>query len=303
MDIKTSVKNRREARIRELLEGQQPPALADKPAWPVIPDRVPVNSNVKRSGFVQDDSAKRSDRYVENEPDPERLWKQGHRSWYDTLDPGDPGEPPRRKASFVSGLVRRITVSALVFGLVWGVFSFQQPWALRTQAVIIEGLSHEMDFQAAQVWYEEHFGSAPSFIPIFGQTDENSTKVNARTSLVPPLEGRLVQSFAVDLKGIVLEAEGGSLADRAVKSIETGRVLEVKEHPENGFTLLIQHTGERTARYSRLEETGLKVNDWVQGGDVIGTLGTSGTGSLPSLYFELKEGDRDVDPAEVIPFD
>ncbi|ANA81424.1 M23 family peptidase [Paenibacillus glucanolyticus] len=301
MDIKTSVKNRREARIRELLESQQSPMLADKP-WPAIPERTSVNSNVKKTGFVQDDPAKPSDRYVENEPDPERLWKQGHRGWYDTPNPGDPGEPPR-KASFVPGLVRRITVSVLVFGLVWGVFSFQQPWALRTQAVIIEGLSHEMDFQAAQVWYEEHFGSAPSFIPIFGQTDENSTKVNARTSLVPPLAGRLVQSFAVDLKGIVLEAEGGSLADRAVKSIETGRVLEVNEHPQNGITVLIQHTGERTALYSRLAETGLKVNDWVQGGDIIGTLGTSGTGSAPSLYFELKEGDRDVDPAEVIPFD
>lgn len=80
-------------------------------------------------------------------------------------------------------------------------------------------------------------------------------------------------------------------------------MLEVKDHPENGITILIQHTGERTAIYSRLAETGLKVNDWVQGGDIIGTLASSGTGSPPALYFELKEGNRGVDPAEVIPFD
>ncbi|MCM3260175.1 M23 family metallopeptidase [Paenibacillus lautus] len=302
MDIKTSVKNRREARIRELLEGEQFTAQDDKPSWTALPDKTPANPHNPKPGFIKDNIANPSPRYAEHEPDPERLWKQGHRGWYDTLDPGAPGEPPR-KASFLSGLIRRVAVSALVFGLAWGVFSFQQPWALRAQAFIIEGLSHEMDFQAAQVWYEEHFGSAPSFIPIFGQTDEHSTKVNAGTSLVPPLSGRVVQSFAVDLKGIVLEAGGGSLADRAVKSIETGRVLEVKEHPENGITVRIQHTGERTATYSRLAETGLKANDWVQGGDIIGTLASSGTGSPSSLYFELKEGDRDVDPAEVIPFD
>lgn len=301
MDIKTSVKNRREARIRELLEGEQSQAPHDKSSWTPVPERKLANLNLHKTGFVQDHRANPSPR-ADREPDPEQLWKQGHRGWYGTLDPGDPGEPPR-KASFLSGLVRRVIVSALVFGLAWGVFSFQQPWALRTQAFIVEGLSHEMDFQAAQVWYEEHFGSAPSFIPIFGQTDEHSTKVNAGTTLVPPLSGKVVQSFAVDLKGIVLEAGGGSLADRTVKSIETGRVLEVKNLPENGVTILIQHTGERTAIYSRLAETGLKVNDWVQGGDIIGTLAPSGTGSPPALYFELKEGNRGVDPAEVIPLD
>ncbi|KOR88209.1 M23 family metallopeptidase [Paenibacillus solani] len=297
MDIKNSVKNRREARIRELLEGEQSPILSNASSRTVPLERISGNFDDHKTNVIQNHTI----RQAKTEPDPERLWKQGHRGWYDPLDV-DPGEPPKR-ASFLPGLMRRILVSVLVFGLTWGVFSFQQPWALRTQAFIIEGLSTEMDFQAAQVWYEEYFGSAPSFIPIFGQTDEHSTKVNAGTSLVSPLSGKVVQSFAVDLKGIVLEAGGGSLAERAVKSIETGRVLEVKRHPENGITVVIQHTGDRTALYSRLAETSLKTNDWVQGGDIIGTLASSSTGSPPSLYFELKEGERDVDPAEVIPLD
>lgn len=297
MDIKNSVKNRREARIRELLEGEQSSILPNASSRTVPLERISGKFHDHKTNVIQNHPS----RQAETEPDPERLWKQGHRGWYDP--PGvDPGEPPQR-ASFLSGLMRRILVSALVFGLAWGVFSFQQPWALRTQAFIIEGLSTEMDFQAAQVWYEEHFGSAPSFIPIFGQTDEHSTKVNAGPSLVSPLSGKVVQSFAVDLKGIILEAGGGSLAERAVKSIETGRVLEVKRHPENGITVVIQHTGDKTALYSRLAETSLKTNDWVQGGDIVGTLASSSTGSPPSLYFELKEGDRDVDPAEVIPLD
>ncbi|GIO94737.1 M23 family metallopeptidase [Paenibacillus lactis] len=306
MDVKSSVKHRREARIRELLEGGQHSLPPDK-SWPALPGQAEtVKPEAKEPERAQNANVRPAlpDRSsADMEPDPERLWKQqGYRGWYDTIDPGDAPNPPRR-GSFLPGLVRRLVVSALLFGIVWGIFSMQQPWALRTQAFIIEGLSREMDFRAAQVWYEEHFGEAPSFIPIFGQADEHSTKVNASTSLIPPLEGRLVQSFAVDLKGIVLEAAGGALSQRAVRSIETGRVLEVTEHPENGISVLIQHTGDRKAIYSRLAETGLKVNDWVQGGDPIGTLQSTDSGSPPTLYFVLKEGNRDVDPAEVMPLD
>ncbi|MEK3731406.1 MULTISPECIES: M23 family metallopeptidase [Paenibacillus] len=309
MDIKSSVRHRREARIRELLEGgagqddgfELTPTVRDHSQEP----------GQRTSGVraVQEAPSPRPGGRLEplaagDEPDPEKLWKQRYRSWYGPpgADPEDPGEPPRR-ASFMNSLLRRLVVSTLVFGLVWGVFNIQHPWAVRAQAFVIESLSREMDFQAAQAWYEDHFGGAPSFIPIFGQTEGSSTKVNAHSTLAAPLEGRLVQSFAVDLKGIVLEATGGSLANREVRSIETGRVLEVKETPDNGYTIVIQHTGERRAMYSRLGETHLKVNDWVEGGEVIGILSLSEAGGLPALYFELKEGNRSVDPAEVIPFD
>lgn len=233
------------------------------------------------------------------EPDPEKLWKQGYRGWYET-SPDAP--PPRKKFSFASSMLRRIAVSALLFGAVWGIFSIQEPWAVRAQLYILSGLSREMDFQAAQTWYEEHFGGAPSFIPIFGQSEQDTTKVNGSVSLTPPLDGRLVQSFAIDMKGIRIVPGDDSQSSREVKSIDTGRVLEVKKLQDSTYSVMIQHTGGRTALYSGLAASTLKANDWVQGEDVVGTLPAESNGEQPALYFMLKEGDRTVDPADVISF-
>ncbi|WP_235440451.1 peptidoglycan DD-metalloendopeptidase family protein [Paenibacillus sp. DMB20] len=166
----------------------------------------------------------------------------------------------------------------------------------------MDSLSREMDFQAAQTWYEEHFGGAPSFIPIFGQSEQDTTKVNGSVSLTPPLNGRIVQSFAMDMKGILIVPKEDSQSSPEVKSVETGRVLEVKKLQDSTFSVLIQHTGRRTALYSGLAASALKVNDWVQGGDVVGTLPAESGGEQPALYFMLKEGDRTVDPADVISF-
>ncbi|WP_106768502.1 M23 family metallopeptidase [Paenibacillus faecalis] len=301
MDIKTSVKHRREARIRELLNGN----LSEKNKERNIewnherfnPFANAANKPVLRSNTLQDSDA--SDPEIER--DPEKLWKQGYRRWYD--DDMKPDIPPRN-TSFIKGLMRRFMVSVLLFGAVWGIFLLDEPWAFRIQGFVIEGLSREMDFQAAQTWYEEHFGGPPSFIPIFGHSDQNSTKVNASAKLVPPLEGELMQSFAVDFQGIVVVPKGDSLFSHEIKSVDTGRVLDVKKHEDSSITVTIQHTGERTAQYSGLSTTDLKVNDWVQSGEVIGILPSTGSdGEQPALYFRLKEGDRSVDPAEVISFD
>lgn len=297
MDIKTSVKHRREARIRELLNEK----LTEESTKLNTICSNPVTNAVSKPVLRQNTFQEPVHTGPEIERDPEKMWKQGHRGWYDNVT--EPVIPPRNP-SFTAGLMRRFAASVLLFGAVWGIFSVHEPWALRVQGYIVEGLSREMDFQAAQVWYEEHFGGPPSFIPIFGQSDQDTTKVNASSTLVPPLKGQLVQSFAIDLKGILIVPEGDSLSSREVKSVETGRVLEVKKLPDSSVTVTIQHTGERTAQYSRLSASDLKVNDWVQGGDVVGTLPlVQSDGEQSALYFMLKDGNRSVDPTEVISFD
>lgn len=299
MNVKTSVKHRRQARIKELLDhtpvssagisGQDPPILQDRTTGLGQKLRLPA----------ADPAPGRR----ESEPDPEKLWKQGHRGgWNSDTGPANV-PPPDHKSSFARGMLRRIVLSALLFGIVWGIFHVKEPWAVRAQLYIAEGLNREMDFQAAQAWYEEHFGGAPSFIPIFGQSEQNSTKVNGRMSMSAPLSGRIVQSFAIDMRGILVTPSGASLTGAEVKSVETGRVLEIKKLTDETFSVLIQHKGERTALYSGLASANVKANDWVQGGEVIGTLPSAASGGeQPALYFMLKEGDRPVDPSDVISF-
>ncbi|WP_235440452.1 hypothetical protein [Paenibacillus sp. DMB20] len=116
MDIKSSVKHRRQVRIKEILEKRAPGENLE------FQTHKPAVKNGKVFDDIQQPRLSKPDTDTlppEMEPDPEKLWKQGYRGWYDA-SPDAP--PPRKKFSFVGSMLRRITVSALLFGAVWGIF-------------------------------------------------------------------------------------------------------------------------------------------------------------------------------------
>ncbi|WP_238652083.1 M23 family metallopeptidase [Paenibacillus piscarius] len=231
------------------------------------------------------------------EPDPEDLWKRQHRSWND--DSGGGGGRPR----FGRGLLRRTAASALVFGAVWGIFAVQEPWALRSQYFITNVLSNDMDFAAVQVWYEEHFNGAPSFIPIFGDQQVPAEKVTADRQLGAPLAGIVVSPFTASFKGIEILPSGDSSAGVTVKSVDTGRVLSVSKETSGGVRVTVRHTAGLTAEYGHLSGTQLAVDDWVQSGDAVGWIQGAGEAERPLLFLAMMKDKSYIDPAEVVSFD
>ena len=228
------------------------------------------------------------------DPDPEVMWKENRRLWEDSL---------RKRPRFISGLLRRVVISILVFGLVWGIFAIQNPWTLKAQEFIASALNKEMDFTAAQVWYEEHFDGAPAFIPIFGKEQEPAQKVAASNGLSVPLSGSIVQSFASTLKGVEIVPEIDSSGSVTVKSVDMGRVLSVSKEPGGGIRIRIKHTNNMTAEYGHLAGTKLEADDWVQGGDTVGWLLQQDSSTVPTLFFAVMKDTSYIDPVEVIPFD
>ncbi|MDR0267764.1 M23 family metallopeptidase [Paenibacillus sp.] len=277
MDTKSSIKQRREERIRDLLLREDPVKQVDRPVQdpPILWNKGKLPET------------------FEPEPDPERLWKK------ENANRG----PFRRKSRFASGFMWRLFFSAILFILVWGLFKFPQPWSIKAQDYVMQSLNREMDFQAVEVWYESHFGKAPAFIPIFKQKETSPLKVNASKSLYPPIEGEIVQAFAVNLKGVEIAPRKVSNTPLDVKSVETGRVMDVSGDAGTGFVVTIQHTGKLVASYGHLGETRLKKNDWVESGDVIGQLHSAAEGETPTLFFSVKENGDYLDPADVIPID
>ncbi|GIO34754.1 MULTISPECIES: M23 family metallopeptidase [Paenibacillus] len=278
MDTKSSIKQRREERIRDLLLREEP---AGPPPQPVE-EQLPLWS----TGRLPETFAP--------EPDPEKVWKKEYARG---------GGPSYHKSRFFSGFMWRLFFSVILFALVWGLFKYPQPWSLKIQEYVMQSLNREMDFQAVEAWYESHFGKAPAFIPIFKQNQASPLKVNASKSMYPPLEGEIVQSFAVNLKGVEIAPKQTSGSSLEVKSVETGRVIDVSGNSETGMTVTIQHTGKLVASYGHLAKTRLQKNDWVEGGDVIGQLQAGVEGEAPTLFFSVKEDGSYVDPADVIPID
>ncbi|KGE18292.1 M23 family metallopeptidase [Paenibacillus wynnii] len=270
MDEKSTNKDRRKERIRNLIDETS-------------------GQHTVSSIFGKSDLSREM-----NEPDPEVMWKENRKIWED----GN-----RERPRFVSGLLRRIVVCILIFGLVWGIFTVQNPWTLKAQDFIADSLSNEMDFEAARVWYEQYFKGAPAFIPIFGREDEAAQKAVVLHGLSAPVSGSIVQPFATSLKGVEIMPAVDSSDNVMVKSVDMGRVLSVSRELEGGIRIRIRHTENITAEYGHLNGTKLEVDDWVQSGDTVGWLLQQESTSLPTLFFAVMRDTTYVDPTEVISFD
>ncbi|MNP22180.1 Stage IV sporulation protein FA [compost metagenome] len=159
-----------------------------------------------------------------------------------------------------------------------------------------------MDFQAAEAWYVSHFGEAPTIIPIFKESENEPKKVIASLNWVPPIRGTVTTPFSVDLIGIEITPNQDSKVAQQVKSLTKGRIIEVLTDSQSGKTLTIQHTGGLIATYGHVD-TNLKVNDWVEAGDILGWLSIESNVKQPSLYLAMKQGNVYIDPLEVISID
>lgn len=294
MDVKSNVRKRREERIRQLTAG-------DLIAGYNANDSAPTGSQAG-GGRVEGQASQPV--YTEvREPDPELLWKKGQGRWNDDdlQGPGDAGGfSGGRRASFWTMLFLRIVIASLLFGFVWGINRYQPEWSMPVRLFVAKSLTQEMDFAAVETWYENTFGGAPSFIPIFRHQEEKGLKVGTATGFTVPLSGRIAASFAIDFKGVEIVPTGDSGAREPVKSVETGRVLGVARDASGGMTVTVQHAGGYISVYGHLDNVSVGKGDWLEGGDPVGSLSSE---QDATLYFALKMNDRYIDPTDVIPFD
>lgn len=296
--MKANVKKRRAERIRQL-------TLEDA-AGPLLPEKTGRANNISAVRPKEPLSEMRET--DQQEQDPELAWKQqGQGRWresYDWYGTKDDENFPAKRPSFWRTLVVRFIISGIIFTAVWGIERYEPSWALPLRAFIVESLTEEMNFAAVEAWYEEHFGGPPSFIPIFKHHGDNGVKVGAAGGFTSPIPGSLAGTFALSLRGVEIIPESqGSNRIMQVRNVQTGRVLSVTQDALTGPTVTVQHADGYTSIYGHLAQITVEKGDWVEGGDVIGSLPPALESPLPTLYFALKKDDRYVDPADVIPFD
>ncbi|WMT40125.1 M23 family metallopeptidase [Paenibacillus sp. D2_2] len=131
-----------------------------------------------------------------------------------------------------------------------------------------------MDFGAIEAWYEKNIGGAPSFIPIFNHNEDKGMKVGAAGGFISPLTGNLANPFALSLKGVEVIPKELAADNTMVRSIDTGRVLDVNLDALTGMTVTVQHSNGYKSIYGHLEQALVSKGDWVEGGNPIGSLGS-----------------------------
>lgn len=85
-----------------------------------------------------------------------------------------------------------------------------------------------------------------------------------------------------------------------VRAAGGGSAVEVGQDPEYGSFVLLEHRSGVRSMYGHLSRILVTAGDTVAAGRVIGLSGNSGRSTAPHLHFEIRRGDRRVDPMSMV---
>lgn len=85
-----------------------------------------------------------------------------------------------------------------------------------------------------------------------------------------------------------------------VRAAGGGSAVEVGQDPEYGEFVLLEHRNGVRSMYGHLSRVLVTAGDTVAAGRVIGLSGNSGRSTAPHLHFEIRRGDRRVDPMSMV---
>lgn len=255
---------------------------------------------------------------LEREQDPEKWWKAQQKlnrklgaTWRTGAAPNRSRdedallyryETGGRWSRFMSGFLLRLALAAALFSAAWIWFRSDLPYSREVRDWTAQAVTQDMDFQAVQAWYEQTFSGSPSFLPMFRSQDEAKEVFGGwkRSEAVLPVQGRVVQSYGQDGSGVRIAAPG----DSRVKAVYAGRVMQVETDADGKATVLIQHAGKIVTIYGNLLYPEVRAGDWVEAGDVLGSIPPPQDARGESLlYFAVRQNGKTIDPAEVVPFD
>jgi murein DD-endopeptidase MepM/ murein hydrolase activator NlpD len=113
-----------------------------------------------------------------------------------------------------------------------------------------------------------------------------------------PLRGKVIESFGARAGG--LHNDGINIAGRkgaSIRAAENGVVAYTGNQLQGfGNLVLVKHSGGWMSAYAHSSIILVKRGDVVRRGQVIARVGRTGNVSRPQLHFELRRGDRAVNP-------
>ncbi len=122
-----------------------------------------------------------------------------------------------------------------------------------------------------------------------------------RGKLAWPVKGKLKRMFGrqkplsnLRWQGVVIEAPSG----RHVHAVSHGRVAFADWLRGLGNLIIVDHGNSYLSLYGHNESLFKKAGDWVEPGDIIGSVGNSGGQSRPALYFEIRKKGKPQNPSK-----
>jgi murein DD-endopeptidase MepM/ murein hydrolase activator NlpD len=137
----------------------------------------------------------------------------------------------------------------------------------------------------------------PGYIP--ARLREGRPFSELRGLLPWPTNGRVRQGFGdsraggrMRWRGLLIEASEGS----DVQAVSHGRVAYAGWLQHYGLVMVLDHGEGYLSLYGHNRSLYREVGDWVNPGEIIGSVGDSGGRDRSGLYFEIRRGSDPVDP-------
>lgn len=189
----------------------------------------------------------------------------------------------------------KILGSALIILIVAILYQTPSPIFDKVKSSIQVTMEKEFQFAAVGNWYEAKFGKPLALFP----TAPEPSVVPVDKEVSQPVAGKVLAQFADDGRGIILETGSGV----EVEAMTEGRVIFAGKQEDIGNTVIIQHPDKSESWYGKLEEITVKPYEKVPSGKIVGTVSNRQDSTVGEFYFAIKQGDKFIDPIQVMNFD
>jgi murein DD-endopeptidase MepM/ murein hydrolase activator NlpD len=165
----------------------------------------------------------------------------------------------------------------------------QQEWGYNPDtSSASEAPDAPMDVEAPQPWESKTDNNLPGDFQSPLNTGEISSEFGYRQH---PIRDEVAFHEGTD----VAAPRGTS-----IEASSAGRVTFAGTKGGYGKTIEIEHPGGWTTRYAHAEDMNVEEGDWVEKGQTIGQVGSTGQSTGPHLHFELRKSGRTFDPAQLL---
>ena len=125
----------------------------------------------------------------------------------------------------------------------------------------------------------------------------SSTMSGAQGRFLWPVKGAVNTPFGDGHDGIDIEGETGD----PIVATRPGKIVFAGDDGDGyGTKIVINHGRGITSLYSHLNEM-KKTKGWVEAGDVVGTVGCTGSCSGDHLHFEILQNEQAQNPLDFLP--
>ena len=88
----------------------------------------------------------------------------------------------------------------------------------------------------------------------------------------------------------------------SIRAARSGRVVDCSWNGGLGQTVILQHDGGFQTVYGHCSQIRVKKNQYVQKGQIIAAVGSTGQATGPHLHFEVRKSGRPVNPLRYLPY-